>query len=526
MIIPLRHCLHGRTRSGLVTVLMVFWLILATGSIANAQSTANAQSPASNQSAVTTQSTNNTVSTVQEDQFRSRWADYQVDRPQDASAAQQTDASNEDQGGLLSAFGRSFNAHFRNGPLQLRADLSAGWEYTDEQAFRVEDPKGTDNSPFLGPALGVFYNQELGPVTISARYSVGYVYYLDQSYLVANHNGGIFSQTAGLDLALEGKRTKWDSTATFSQGTGEDIESGVLRDRVAVAESLGGTYTVTDFTQVGASGSVNYASYTGGAGALNLTSAAGGNVDDTSTTTITGLLFGDYIITGKTRLRLEFGAGDETQNAVESANSDLSYYQALLRINYIPSPKLTLDGGVGWGVQDDSAAVADQPGTSSHPVYTITISYASTEKTSAALHFGYEGVDLQPDFSLQAHWQPRQNTSFGLSVYQNSGYSTFIAGESLVTRGVLASLDQRFFEKVDVVLGGGGEQSDQYQGLDSGQHSGFAAPYYFGSVSFLWQINSAVALQAYFRGYTGEAGLAVTGHGLQSTASVSLRLTF
>ena len=45
---------------------------------------------------------------------------------------------------------------------------------------------------------------ESGPTTISARYSAGYVYYLDQNYLAADHNGGIFSQSAGLDISFEG----------------------------------------------------------------------------------------------------------------------------------------------------------------------------------------------------------------------------------------------------------------------------------------------------------------------------------
>ncbi len=448
---------------------------------------------------------------VREDEFRSRWADYQVDKAQVATAgpADETD----DQGGLLSAFGRSFNDHFRTGPLQLRADLSAGYEFTNEEALKVEDPHGTESSPFLGPALGVFYNQELGPLTISARYSVGYVYYLDQSYLVADHNGGIFSQTAGLNLALEGKRTALHSVTSASDGNGEDIESGELRNQLSISEALDGIYTLTDFTQVGASGQAGYISY------------SGGTVDNTTTTTITGQIFADYVITGKTRLRLELGAGDETQTSPGAPDSDLSFYQALLHVNYLPAPKLSLDGGLGWGVQNNTA-VLGQPGTDSHPVYTITVSYAPTEKTSAAVHVGYEGTDINPDFSLGVNYQPRQNTTVSLSIYQNSNFSTFQAAENLTTRGALLSIQQRFFEKVQIALSTGTEQSEGYLALDSGRQSGFSEPYYFGGVSLLWQFNPSFALQGYYRGYTGEAGLAVTGHGLQSTASLSLRLTF
>ena len=64
-----------------------------------------------------------TVDTVRENEFRSRWADYQVDRPPQATG-DQTTSGNTDSGGLLSAFGRTFSDYFRTGPLQLRADLS------------------------------------------------------------------------------------------------------------------------------------------------------------------------------------------------------------------------------------------------------------------------------------------------------------------------------------------------------------------------------------------------------------------
>jgi hypothetical protein len=459
-----------------------------------------------------------TFDTTREDEFRSRWADYQVDRPPDPNAPATGDNSGESSG-LLAAFGRSFSDHFRTGPLQLRADLSAGYEYTNETALRVEDPHGTDESPFLAPALGAFYNQELGPLTVSARYSLGYVYYLEQSYLAADHSGGIFSQTAGLDLSLDGKRSKFTSSTSASQGTGEDVESGELRDRITVAELLNGVYTVTDFTQVGASGGLNYASFSGGTSALNSAAYA----DSSSTTTVTGQLFGDYIVTGKTRLRIEFGAGDEDQAVGGTGDSNLSYYQALLSVNYLPAPKLSLDGGLGYGQQYNSAVMGKQNMTS-HAVYSVTISYAPTVKTAASLHFGYEGVDVAPDFSLLAHYQARQNTALELSAYQNSNYSTFLASENLVTRGVLASVQQRFFDKVEVALGSGAEQEEEY--LDNAQQGGFSTPYYFASISFLWQFNPSFALQAYYRGFTGQAGQAYPSHGLQSTASVSLRLTF
>ncbi len=51
-------------------------------------------------------------------------------------------------------------------------------------------------------------------------------------------------------------------------------------------------------------------------------------------------------------------------------------------------------------------------------------------------------------------------------------------------------------------------------------------PYYFGGINFLYEINSYLAFQGYYRGYTGEAGAVVQEKGLQSRAALSLRLTF
>ncbi len=292
------------------------------------------------------------VGTVRDNEFRSRWADYQVDRPQQnqgdtaseaAANSAGTTSTNKEQAGLLAAFGRSFDDLLRNGPLQVRANVASGWEFSDEDTLRVIKPNGTDNSFFGAPALGVFYNQELGPVTVSARYSVGYVYYFDHDYIASTENSGILSQTAGLDLDLDGKRTNFTSHASGSYGNGNDIESGEERNLLALGEDLNGTYQLTEFTQLGATGSVGYQRYTGG------------TVPDTDSTTDSGSVYGDYVITGKTRLRAEFDAGQQLQDTTGSnaPTSDRYFYQGVVSANYAPAPKLTFDAGLGYGFQSD-----------------------------------------------------------------------------------------------------------------------------------------------------------------------------
>ena len=465
------------------------------------------------------------IGTVRDNEFRSRWANYQVDHPQtdnnpDTTSAGTATNSSSGQTGLLAAFGKSFDDLLRNGPLQVRANFGAGWEFTDEDNLRAIKPNGSDNSFFVAPAFGAFYNQELGPVTVSARYSLGYVYYLDQNYLAASDAGGIFSQTAGLDLALDGKRTTLASHTAFSDGDGNDIESGELRNLLELNELLEGTYQLTEFAQLGATANVDYQRY------------SGGTVPETDSVTDQGSLYGDYVITGKTKLRLEFDAGQQLQESSNiSTTSDRYFYQAVVSANYAPAPKLTIDAGLGYGFVSDSDVVG-RGQSGSHPVYRITIRYEPTAKTTASFHFGYEGVDVEPDFQLSAQYQFRINTSGMLSVYQNSNFSTYDIGQNLVTRGALLSVQQKFFGKVDVTVSGGVEQSTGYDNSETNlnlpamNNLTSEDPYYFGGISLNYDLNSYLAIQGYYRGFTGEAGAVVREKGLQNRASVSLRLTF
>ena len=87
---------------------------------------------------------------------------------------------------------------------------------------------------------------------------------------------------------------------------------------------------------------------------MNYYSYSGGGVTDTDDLSLGSTLFGEYVITGKSRLRLELGFGDEHQSAGPASTSDRSYEQALLKVNYVPSEKLSFDVGLGVGFQQDS----------------------------------------------------------------------------------------------------------------------------------------------------------------------------
>ena len=459
------------------------------------------------------------VSTVRDNEFRSRWADYQVDRPQTAATANPANNPTraDEPNGLLSALGQSYADFFRNGPLQTRATLASGWEYSNENVLVNRRDDRSDNSFFVAPSLALFYNNQAGPATISARYSGGYVYYQDQDYVAANRGGGIFSNTAALDLLVEGVRSALTSNASLSYGNGNDIESGTLRTQLAVGETLTASYLLSTFTRLGATGGVNYTDY------------AGGGVADTDVFSDTASVYVEYAYSPKTRGRIELAAGQQIQGS-DSAGLNVTtanryYYQALLAADYLPTPKLSLSAGLGYGFQENSD-VAGRGRSGSHPIYRITVAYAPTVKTSASLRFGYEGVDVEPSFGLQVDWQFRPTTVASLSLYQNTNFSTYEPDQNLLTRGALASVQQRLFARVDVSLSGGVEQSEGYGRQVPGQAPYNEDPYLFAGVSALWQINSYLAFQAYYRGYTGQSGAVIQQSGLQSRAAVSLRLTF
>ncbi len=459
-----------------------------------------------------------TVDTVRGNEFRSRWADYQVDRPQNSTAGA-VDVSADEQAGLLSAFRKSFVDLLRNGPLQTRANLAAGWEFSNETLTANTQKDFSDNSAFLAPGVGFFYNNQLGPATVSARYSAGYVYYTDSDYVAANRGRGIYSQTGGLDVNIDGVRSAVASSASLAYGDGDDIESGTVRTQLALGETLTASYLLTAFTRLGATGGVNYASY------------SGGGVTDTDVLGDTASVYIEYAYSPKTRGRFEVAAGQQLQNAEGAAGSngsntaDRYYYQALLSGDYLPSPKLNLSLGFGYGVQEDSS-VLGRGRSGSHPIYRITAQYLPTPKTTAFLRFGYEGVDVAPSLEFQVNWQFRVTTAANLSVYQTNNYSTYEADQNLLTRGVLAGVRQRLFGRVDLSLSSGVEQSAGYGRLTIGQQPYNEDPYVFAGVSLLWELNSYLAFQAYYRGYTGQAGAVAAQDGLRSRASASLRLTF
>ncbi len=448
-----------------------------------------------------------TVSTVRELQFRSRWSNYNADQVQaEQVAARVNPETGEAETGIAPAL-RSF---FRTGPIVLRGSVTNGWEYSTGRLSTTQQQGRSKSSFFTAPAVFAGYDREVGPWAVSFRYSAGYLRYLDGDY--APDGGGTaggLSQTAGLNVARKGSRLSFRTTASASSGSGYDIERDAQIDRTTFGGQIGADYSITEFTRAGANLTGSHQSYSG--------QAAGG---DTSISQWAATLFAESILTGKTGLRFELGVGMDSQISGDITTRDRSYYQGLLRLNYQPTGKFTFTPALGFGVIDETGqSSAAQAGF--RALYSLAIDYVPTEKTSVRLFVGLEGAASKPEVSLAINWHPRENTRFSLSIYQNTGFSTFLENLERTRRGALLNGQQRLFSRLTLGLGAGWEQEEALDGTQADTD-----PYYFFATTLGWEINSWLIWQAQYR-YSSGRGAAASGSGItESRASTSFQLTF
>ena len=448
-----------------------------------------------------------TVSTVRELEFRSRWSNYNADQ---AQAERANPGVNPGTGEAETGIVPLLRSIFRTGPIVLRGSLTNGWEYSNAQRSTVQTGQRSTSSFFTAPAVLAAYEREIGPWAVAFRYSAGYLRYLDQDY--APDGGGIaggLSQTAGLSFARKGNRLAFRTTASASSGSGFDIERNQQTDRKTIGGEMAADYSITEFTRAGASLTSTHQTYTGTAGSL----------DDTLTQWA-ATLFAESILTGKTGLRFELGAGQDSQISSGITTRDRSYYQSLLRLNYQPTGKLTFTPAIGFGVTKQTGQVrSSQDGF--RALYSLAIDYVPTEKTSIRLFAGLEGAAAKPELSLSINWHPRENTLFNLSIYQQTGFSTFLDTEERTRRGALLTGQQRLFSRFKLGLAAGWEQEEATSSTLPDPD-----PYYFFATNLGWEINSWLIWQAQYRYSMGRSFSSAGSTAAESRASTSFQLTF
>ena len=448
-----------------------------------------------------------TVSTVRELEFRSRWSNYHADQP---SLERTTTRVNPETGEAETGIAPVLRSFFRTGPIVLRASLTNGWEYSNGRLSTTQMANRSESSFFTAPAVLAAYDRDHGPWAVSFRYSAGYLRYLDRNYAPGggSASGGL-SQTAGLAVERKGSRLTFRTNASASSGSGFDIERNGQTERKTLGGQVSADYSITEFTRAGASITGSRQSY----------SAQSGNLDDTLAQWA-ALIFAESILTGKTSARLEFGAGQSSQMVGTNTTRDSSYYQGVLRLNYQPTAKFTFTPALGFGVIEQSGRVRDSQ-NGFRALYSLAIDYVPTEKTGVRLFMGLEGASTKPELSLAINWHPRENTRFGLSIYQHTGFSSFLDISERTTRGALFTGQQRLFSKLNLGLGAGWEQEESTDASAADPD-----PYYFFATTLGWEINSWLIWQAQYRYSSGRGGSFNGSNLTESRASTSFQLTF
>ncbi len=514
-----------------------------------------------------------TVSTVRETEFRSRWVDQQVDRPQ-LEVGSQIPLRGADEG-FGEGVARSLTSLFRTGPVVFRAGLSTGYEYTSQEANAAFTEQPSNGSFFAAPTIAAFYDRDVGPWTVSARYSIGYLYYFDRNYVGAGGSPGIAgqkvrvvveperdvqvrdpsrdtvrfvggirevvpgfrterraavteerivggqearapaealpSQSAGLDFRVTLSRLTVRSSGGAAFGTGFDTNRGRNQDRLTLNETLAADYQVTEYTRAGVLlfGTYERNSQVGDTGSAEVFTRLGASA------------YADYFITGKSRLRLEISTGNDVRSFAAGGEEERVYQQVQLRANFTPTEKLALEASIGVGLTETTGSSTEQDGLRN--VYSLTATYKPTEKVSARLYVGLEATATEPEVSLSLEWRPRDTTAVSLSAYQLSGASTLSFSQNRISRGFLASAQQRLFQRGTLALSTGWEQ---YRDISASGASSELDPYSFYAASFSYEFSRWLVLQALYRSSSQSTSAVGTGGAREDRASLSLRLTF
>jgi hypothetical protein len=457
--------------------------------------------------------------TVTDAIFRSRWEGLQADQINTKSAEAMAGLRPGDPGySYAEGFANSLLSGLKIGPLDIHPGLSLGWEYSTGGNSGTTQANSADSSFFIAPTIGLNYEREIGPWSVSAAYGAGFRYYLNPNYTSAgtNNQRNPFTQSGQISVSHIGDRHKLTFRGTGYSGTGYDAVTGTNVVQTNLAAAMDYSYTLATYVDIGANGSYTLSNNQGaqsGSGNGNLGSYSAG-------------AWTEWFATGKTRWRLELDTGQSSQTLQNAQRSNINYVQTLVSVDYTMTEKLRMKLGLGAAYLTAPQTTNSQY-TGLRPRYTIEADYDPTEKTSLKASFGLLGTALQPDFRVEATWQPRVNTGFSIAVYQSQNFSLTTVNQVQITRGVIGSVSQRFFSKVVLELSGGYEQIDNLS-LSNGVQAGNQQPFGFASANLTWNFSN----WSYWQISLWRSGQSTTNNGgssnntPESRATVSFNLTF
>jgi len=495
---------------------------------------------------------------VSEAVFRSQWVGPQADRVIDQSAYATdgiqpvTDLASKLENGLYI------------GSLRIMPGLGAGWEYSNRNynGTTTSTNESATSSSYFAPSLGLDYTRDFGPLTLSLGYGGGYVYYLNPDYTSAQSGNtrNPFNQTLRLGLTQVGRRHQANLRASASMGQGQNIDAGA--NTTTLSGQLNGdwSYLLNEF--------LTYGMFLGGDAFVTRygdDNNSGGNAYDLSLGTAL-----DWLYSGKTTLGVRANAvyssqsilttsvslppappplqpatvvdpetGEETVVApapvlAPTPMTNTTTYttsrqgaEFLLTAKHSLMSKLLVTSGLGVGYVT-SSGITNSAYNGFRPVYNLDVDYTPTEKTRVRAYGSLEGTDIVPSFGLQATWTPRETTSANFSIYQTQQFSITTIDQYQVNRGLVATLQQRFFSKVTVSLSGGWQQTENVA-LSEDQQNGETTDYSFASIGLRWDLNSWLYWQASIWSSTGNAMTGTGGsqnNSPQTVGSIGLNLIF
>jgi len=464
--------------------------------------------------------------TVSDAVFRSRWIGMQVDSNQRRSSAAGMLGLGAEPGPLapLESIANTIRDGLKLGPLDIHPGLAIGWEYDNVNTNYQATGPSSNTSAFIAPSLAFRYNREISNWSVNAAYGGGFTYYLDPNFTSAGaeNQRNPFYNTATLGIGYLGPRQKIDLQASGSYGTGFNILSGQNTTTADMNANLRWEYILTTYATLGA-----HANYSTSLNNFFQTSNTGSNTADLGS--ISGGAYADWLATGKTRLRFELSAGQESQGMSDQDSTAMrNYTQGLLSLNYQFTEKFDVSLGLGARYVQDPKTV-DPKYVGLLPSYTFNISYRPTEKTGVSAGVSQVGNNIQPNFNLTAFWQPRVNTGLSLSIYQGQGFSYTVSEQVQVTRGAVVSLTEKLFSKVDVGLSGGWQQAENLSLSGNGtasQESGTTSSYGFATFSVQWNLSNWASWQNQLYFATGNNNTTSAGDTPETRITTSFNLMF
>lgn len=461
--------------------------------------------------------------TVSDAVFRSRWIGVQVDSGHKHSAAGMLGLQAEP--GLfapLENFANTLRDGLTLGPLELHPGVAFGWEYSNVNSTFQPTSSSNSNSFFIAPNLAFRYRREIGNWSVNAAYGGGFNYYLNPAYTAAgtSNQRNPFFNTASIGIGYLATRQKIDLQLLGAYGTGLNVITGENTTTADLSANLHWEYMLTPFSNIGV-----HAGYSTSLNDFLGVSNTNTNADQSSSS---AAAYADWVVTDKTRLRFELSAGQDTQSLTQQSQATRSYGQAMLSLKYKFTDKLDVDGGLGARYVKDPHTT-DPKYVGLLPSAFLRGTYRPTEKTGISAGISLLGNDIRPNYNVAAFWQPRTNTSLGLSVYQGQGFSYTVAEQFQISRGAVVSINQKFFSKMDVGLSAGWQQTENLSLSQKGtaeQESGSTSSYGFTTATLQWNFADWAYWQGQFYYASGNNNTTVGENNPETRVTISFNLTF